>query len=328
LAFRAAFDCLWCGRSWVTRRGDDLEGWAQLCVDCLGRAQDNGFLRFRLKSALADRGRGVSAGDGPDQPPPDAEPEPGSGEVAPRVPVVAAAVSATATSPAGTAPTTATEGSSTDRDDLGGPVGGRADRGADDADDRYLRRGRWSRGPVRDLAWQLDMDAATAWLDGLALDGDVLELAAGTGWWSPILAQRGSLTLHDADGAALDRARARLLAHGLRAHLHVREPWAEPDRAVDAVFCALALERVPPERLVETLRLVARWLRPAGRFAFIEATADPEGRPTDARADGSARAAAPALTVDVLRVALTGAGFRRVTLRTTSRFFILGEAER
>jgi SAM-dependent methyltransferase len=279
LAFRAAFDCLWCGRSWVTHRGDDLEGWAQLCADCLGRAQDNEFLRFRLKSALADRARGMTAG-----------------------------------SEQGVAHTV--------------PPAGRGDRDLDDADDRYLRRGRWSRGPVRDLAWQLDMDAAATWLDGLGLDGDVLELAAGTGWWSPILAQRGSLTIHEADGVALDRARARLVAHGLRAHLHVRDPWAEPDRAVDAVFCALALERIPPERLVETLRLVGRWLRPAGRFAFIEATADPEAGPTDATADASAPPAARVLTVDALRLSLAAAGFRRVTLRTTSRFFILGEAER
>ena len=55
LAPRSTFDCLWCGRSWTTRSADDLEGWAKLCPDCLGKAGDNAFLRFRLRDALAAR---------------------------------------------------------------------------------------------------------------------------------------------------------------------------------------------------------------------------------------------------------------------------------
>ena len=35
------------------------------------------------------------------------------------------------------------------------------------------------------------------------------------------------------------------LAHGLRAHIHVRDAWAEPDRAVDALFCGFWLSHVP-----------------------------------------------------------------------------------
>lgn len=37
------------------RDPDDLEGWAQLCPACLGRAGENGFLRMRLRTALAER---------------------------------------------------------------------------------------------------------------------------------------------------------------------------------------------------------------------------------------------------------------------------------
>ena len=63
--------------------------------------------------------------------------------------------------------------------------------------------------------------------------GEIVELAAGTGWWSPLLASKGELSLYDAAPAPLDRARERLVAHRLRAHLHVRDAWAEPDRPVD-----------------------------------------------------------------------------------------------
>ena len=55
MPFRAAFDCLWCGLRHTVRDPADLEGWAHLCPDCIGRAGDNDFLRFRLKRALEER---------------------------------------------------------------------------------------------------------------------------------------------------------------------------------------------------------------------------------------------------------------------------------
>ena len=61
MPFRATFDCLWCGAAHVCRGPDDLEGWAQLCPDCVGKAGDNGFLRFRLHQALTERGAASGA---------------------------------------------------------------------------------------------------------------------------------------------------------------------------------------------------------------------------------------------------------------------------
>ena len=61
MPFRSTFACLWCGRRHQVRALGDLEGWAQLCPDCLGHAGDNEFLRFRLKRALTERAAGVQA---------------------------------------------------------------------------------------------------------------------------------------------------------------------------------------------------------------------------------------------------------------------------
>ena len=55
MPFRATFDCLWCGRPSAAASEADLTGWASLCVDCLERAQDNQFLRYRLRTALRER---------------------------------------------------------------------------------------------------------------------------------------------------------------------------------------------------------------------------------------------------------------------------------
>jgi hypothetical protein len=64
MPFRERFDCLWCGTPWTTRGRDDLEGWAQLCPACLGKAGSNAFLRGRLRAGIAARA-GSSAGGPP-----------------------------------------------------------------------------------------------------------------------------------------------------------------------------------------------------------------------------------------------------------------------
>jgi SAM-dependent methyltransferase len=248
MPFRQTFDCLWCGRRWETRAADDLEGWAQLCADCLGTAGDNAFRRARLKAGLAERAASTRVA------------------VAPTIP-----------------------------DGL-------------ERDDWYLRRGRFSGGPIDDLAWQMELDAATLWLDGLPLAGQIVELAAGTGWWSPLLAGKGELSIYDAAEEALEVARARLVAHRLRAHLHVRDPWAEPDRQVDAVFTGVWLSRLPPAHVAPFLALVRRWLGPGGRFAFIDSREDLASTPAD------------------LEAALLAAGFADATVTVTARFFLLGVA--
>jgi SAM-dependent methyltransferase len=271
MPFRPGFDCLWCGTSHVTRTPQDLEGWASLCPTCIGRAGDNGFLRARLRTALAERSRAADAG----------------------VPA-----------PAGRPP---------DGDGL-----------VDDPDDFYRRAGRFSTGVIEDAAWLMELDAVTAWLDGLRLGPVVVELGAGSGWWSPLLASRGELWAYDADDAALDRLRQRLVAHGLRAHLHRRDLDAPAERAVDAVFTAFALGSAPDDAvLARRLAAIAGWLRPGGSFAFVEAAVGTEGRTVD----GPAGPLRPFDQVE-LRARLERHGLRLASVPWSGAAIIAGVAER
>ena len=297
MPFRASFDCLWCGRPHTVREGSDLEGWAQLCPDCVGRAGDNGFLRARLRSALAERSAGAGA----------------EAEVA-RSALVQVADPDT---------------------EMLAYYAARAP----EYDEWYLRRGRYSHGAIQDQAWQMELDTATTWLDGLPISGRIVELAAGTGWWSPLLAQKGELWLSDALEAPLDRARERLVAHGLRAHLHVRDAWAEPDQTADALFTGFWLSHVPRERLAEFLRLARSWLRAGGLYAFIDSLDDPisgaTDRPEPPKDDQALRRTSDGRTFRIPKVfytpaeleeALRAAGFAEASVTTSGRFFLLGRA--
>lgn len=283
--FHASFNCLWCGRPYTTRSGDDLEGWTQLCASCVGRAQDNEFLRYRLRDGLKRRSEASDARAADDQ-------------------------------------------------SLKEYYAARAG----EYDDWYLRKGRYSHGVLADTAWAAELDQATLWLDALPIQGEIVELAAGTGWWSPLLTQKGQLWIYDANDEPLAIAVDRLKAHGLVAHVHVRDAWAEPDRQVDSLFMGFWLSHVPRARITEFLGICRRWLKPGGVLAFIDSRLDPESSASDhptPRDDVSTRRlndgrefVIPKICweSDELRAALAAAGFDRVDIKQTPRFFILGSA--
>ena len=282
--------------------GTDLEGWARLCPECIGRAQDNEFLRFRLREGLRRRSASESADERQAEP---AERRP-----------------------------PANEQLQINDEQLRAYYAARAG----EYDDWYLRRGRYSRGPLADIAWAADLDAATLWLDALPMSGEIVELAAGTGWWSPLLAQKGQLSIYDAVEAPLDRARDRLLAHGLAAHIHVRDAWAEPDRQVDGLFCGFWLSHVERVRLGEFLAICRRWLKPGGIFAFIDSRLDPESSARDhpapaddmslRRLDDGREFIIPKVYYSPAELdeGLRAGRFVDPDIRLTSRFFLLGSA--
>jgi SAM-dependent methyltransferase len=277
MAFRQRFDCLWCGRAWEVRGPDDLEGWAKLCPDCLGKADDNGFLRARLRAGLRDRA------------------------------AAAAARSATVIDQADTA--------------AGGAA---ATKPGAAFEDWYLRRGRFSRGPLRDGPWSMELEDVTRWLDAQPLGGTIVELGAGSGWWSGLLAEKGELWLYDADGDALELARQRLVAHGLLAHIHERDPLAPADKQVQAVVAAYLLGGASDEaRLAGRLASVAAWLQPGGSFCFIEAA--PAAADTSGPVDGPAGPLWPR-PAELLQAILADAGLEPVEVRQTASSFVVGRA--
>jgi SAM-dependent methyltransferase len=191
-------------------------------------------------------------------------------------------------------------------------------------DDWFLRRGAFERGAVHDAAWAAELDMVTRWLDDFPLAGRIVEIAAGTGFFSPLLAERGELFAFDADGQALGLARERLVAHRLRAHLHVADPWApfppnaDPSPA-DALVVAFLLGRVRGAGLDAAVASLRTRLSPGGRLAVIDLRPDPAGGPPPGTPWSWHD---PAL----LEASLLRAGFSRVAVATTGRFFLTLDA--
>ncbi|MGW3567852.1 class I SAM-dependent methyltransferase [Streptomyces sp. NPDC000941] len=107
-------------------------------------------------------------------------------------------------------------------------------------------------------------------VDELPIAGDVLELACGTGQWTPRLAARArSVTAVDAAAEVLALARARTASPTVRFVEADLFEW-RPPRRYDTVFFAFWLSHVPPRRLPEFWNTVAAALAPGGKAIFID----------------------------------------------------------
>jgi demethylmenaquinone methyltransferase/2-methoxy-6-polyprenyl-1,4-benzoquinol methylase len=107
-------------------------------------------------------------------------------------------------------------------------------------------------------------------VDDLPVSGDVLELACGTGQWTPRLAARArSVTAVDAAAEMLAVARARGPFPNVRFLQADLFEW-QPSRRFDTVFFAFWLSHVPPARLSGFWDTIAAVLAPGGKAIFID----------------------------------------------------------
>ncbi|MEV4972764.1 class I SAM-dependent methyltransferase [Streptomyces scopuliridis] len=122
----------------------------------------------------------------------------------------------------------------------------------------------------RPYAEREDLRELLATADDLPIAGDVLELACGTGRWTPMLAARArSVTAVDASAEVLALARARTKSPGVRFVQADLFEW-QPPRRYDTVFFAFWLSHVPPARLPGFWSAVGAALAPGGRAVFID----------------------------------------------------------
>jgi SAM-dependent methyltransferase len=148
----------------------------------------------------------------------------------------------------------------------------------------FLRQGRYDRGPALNARWFAEVGEVAAALDRFGLAGDMLELACGTGLWTErLLPHARSLTAVDASPEVIALNRGRLgSADVTYVHADLFQ-WEPPASSYDVVFFSFWVSHVPPERFEAFWRLVARALRPRGRFFLIDSRREPSSTAVDHR---------------------------------------------
>lgn len=141
---------------------------------------------------------------------------------------------------------------------------------APEYDEWFERRERYDNGAAENARWFAEAEAVFAALDALRMQGDVLELAPGTGIWTErLLRTAASVTAVDIAPEMLAQNRARV-GEGRVCYIQGDLFTWQPDRQYDGVCFAFWLSHVPHERLDAFLQMVAAALRPDGKLFFVD----------------------------------------------------------
>jgi len=143
---------------------------------------------------------------------------------------------------------------------------------APEYDQWWRREGRYTLDEQARQNWEQDIAEVAHALDAFAPAGDVLELAAGTGWWTERLTRHAThITAVDASTETLALNRERTGATGKVTYRQADIfAWTPPASAFDTVFFAYWLSHVPAERLDAFWAMAGHALRPGGRVFLID----------------------------------------------------------
>lgn len=150
-------------------------------------------------------------------------------------------------------------------------------RRAPEYDEWWMRTGPYDRGPEEAAEWAAQVSEVERALEAFPLEGSVLELAGGTGWWTTRLAARArALTVVDSSEEALAINRDRVGRDDVDYVGADIFGWRPADsHSYDSVFFSFWLSHVPRARFGEFWRLVRSCLRPGGRVFLVDNRHDP-----------------------------------------------------
>lgn len=152
---------------------------------------------------------------------------------------------------------------------------------ADEYDEWFERRGKYDHGEAWKALWRAEVDEVRRALAAFRPAGRVLELAAGTGWWTAeLLRYADSITAVDSSPETLAINGARVGDAPVR---HVEADifdW-QPDGQYDVAFFSFWLSHVPPTRFAAFWSMVRSALAPGGRAFFVDSRRAETSRAAD-----------------------------------------------
>ncbi len=145
------------------------------------------------------------------------------------------------------------------------------DARAREYDHWWERAGRYDRGPEANAKWFEEAEALRAALERFGPEGEVLELACGTGLWTRELVRwAGRVTAVDAASEMIEVNRARAGGDKVSYVQADLFEWTPPAAAFDVGFFGFWLSHVPEARFDAFWDSVRRALRPGGRVFFVD----------------------------------------------------------
>lgn len=152
---------------------------------------------------------------------------------------------------------------------------------AGEYDEWFERKGRFDRGPALNARWFAEAQEVQTALAQLKVEGDVLELAPGTGIWTRQLLQTATtITAVDASPEMLAINRARLGNEKITYLQADLFSW-QPERTYDAVCFGFWISHVPLERFPAFVAMVANALRSGGKVFFVDSRYEPSSTAVD-----------------------------------------------
>ena len=130
---------------------------------------------------------------------------------------------------------------------------------------------RYEGGPPLDQSYFDEARMLFDALDAESLQGNVLEIASGTGVWTEAVAKTaGSLTALDSSKEMLEKCKARLGTNPkLRYVVADFYEWS-PDREYDAITFSFWISHVPASKLDEAVAKMSVCLRSRGKMFFVD----------------------------------------------------------
>jgi demethylmenaquinone methyltransferase/2-methoxy-6-polyprenyl-1,4-benzoquinol methylase len=142
---------------------------------------------------------------------------------------------------------------------------------APEYDQWHRRQGRYDAGPEENQRWFSEVAQVGEALRSFDPRGEVLELAAGTGWWTEqLLPYADRVTAVDGSPEALALNRARLGEQSDVEYVVADIFDWSPERAYDVVFFSFWLSHVPESAFASFWNGVRDVLRPGGRVFFVD----------------------------------------------------------
>ena len=143
---------------------------------------------------------------------------------------------------------------------------------ADEYDEWWERRGRYAQDTEANNQWKQEISELRELFDSLSLDGDVVELAPGTGYWTELLAQRAR-SVTAIEGApemiVLNRARLGPMADAVTFIQRDIFDWV-PQRRFDAMVFCFWISHVPRRRLPRFLATCRAALNTGAPLFFVD----------------------------------------------------------